>query len=66
MRTSYDPEVDALFVHLVDAPTHESQEVAPDVIFDYDENGRLVRIEVLNASRTVALGALRASSAQRE
>lgn len=58
MRASYDRQVDALFVHLAESLTFESEEVAPGVIFDFDENGRLVRIELLNASEKVAAGAL--------
>lgn len=63
MRTSYDPEIDALFVHLAETSTHESEEVAPGVIFDFDVDGRLVRIELLNASEKVAAGALPAAAA---
>lgn len=62
MKSSYDPEADALFVHLADVPTHESREVAPGIIFDFDEGGHLVRIEVLNASRTLAPGSLPAAA----
>lgn len=62
MRTSYDPEVDALLVHLAETPTHESDEIAPGVIFDFDEDGRLVRIELLNASEKVTAEALPAAA----
>lgn len=58
MKSSYDAEADALFLHLADVPTHESQEIAPGVIFDFDENGHLVRIEILDASRRLAPGPL--------
>jgi uncharacterized protein YuzE len=35
---------------LEDVAMDESEEEAPDVIFDFDDGGRIVGIEVLNAS----------------
>ena len=55
-KISYDREVDALFVHRAETPTHESEEVAPGVIFDFDEDDRVVQIELLNASEMVIAG----------
>ena len=52
MRDSlvYDPEVNALRISLFDAKAVESEEVLPDVILDYTEDGKVISIEVLNAS----------------
>ena len=51
MKIRYDKEVDALYIDLLDLPSLESEEIAPGVIVDYSEDGRIVGIEVLNASQ---------------
>jgi uncharacterized protein YuzE len=54
LKTSYDPEVDALFVRFTGSAIVESGEVSPDLVVDYDEVGRIVGFEILNA--TLRLG----------
>ena len=39
----YHPEDNAAYIRLSDANILESAEVAPDVVFDYDADGRIVR-----------------------
>jgi uncharacterized protein YuzE len=53
MRISYDPDTDSLYIHLVEKPGAESNEVAEDVVLDFDEAGALVGIDVQHASRHV-------------
>ncbi len=53
MRVSYDEEVDVLTITLSSASVADSDEVQPGVIFDYDEAGNTVGIELLDASRRV-------------
>jgi YD repeat-containing protein len=54
MRVIYDPHTDTLRVILrEDAPVAESDEGKPGVILDYDAQGNLVSLEVLDASRRV-------------
>jgi uncharacterized protein YuzE len=50
VRTTYDPEVDAFYLYLGDGKIVESAEVRPGIVFDLDAEGRLVGIEVLDAS----------------
>jgi len=50
MKVTYDAEVDIL---LSDAPIEESDEDKPGVIIDYDANGNIVGLEILDASRSV-------------
>ena len=50
MRMTYDPDADALMLRLSDAPVEESAEVAPNVVLDFDGEGRVVGIEVLFVS----------------
>lgn len=54
MKASYDPKTDTLSLILKDAATvAESDEDKPGVILDYDEQGDLVSMEILDASRRV-------------
>ncbi len=53
MKVNYDAETDTLTVVLLDAPVAESDEDKPGVILDYDDDGNLVSIEILDASSRV-------------
>ena len=48
MRISYDPEVDALSIIFRDT-TVMTQELAEGIAAEYDAQGRLVGIEILDA-----------------
>jgi uncharacterized protein YuzE len=52
MRTSYDPEADAMFVWFgpEGVKSAETEEVAPGIMLDFDEDGRVIGIEVLGVS----------------
>ena len=50
MRVRVDREADALYVTLADADVHESEEVSNGIIVDFDNQGRVIGIEILNAS----------------
>ena len=54
MKVTYDPEVDVLRILLSDAPVEESDEDKPGVILDYDKDGNVVGLEILQASKRVA------------
>jgi len=53
MKVTYDPEVDVLRILFRNAPIEESDEDKPGVILDYDKEGNVVGLEVLNASQRV-------------
>jgi uncharacterized protein YuzE len=57
MKTTYDPEVDALYVRFADAPVIESEEVSAGVVLDFDADGRIVAIELLDATKHISVGA---------
>jgi len=50
MKVTYDPSVDAMRIKLSDSPVHESDGEKPGVFLDYDEEGRIVAIEIRDAS----------------
>lgn len=54
--TTYDPEADALYIHLGSTQPVETDEVAPNVMLDLDAEGRVVGVEVLTASKVLAPG----------
>jgi uncharacterized protein YuzE len=58
MKWVYDPDADAAHMVLDDVAIDESEEVSPGVIFDFDAAGRIVGIEVLNASSRLPKAAL--------
>ena len=50
MKVLYDPHTDTLNVILKDnVPVHESDEDKPGVILDYDKEGNLISLEILDA-----------------
>ncbi len=53
MRTSYDPEADAMFVWFgpEGVKSAETEEVAPGVMLDFDESGEVIGIEILYVSQ---------------
>jgi uncharacterized protein YuzE len=54
MKVKYDKEVDVLYIKLNDTQITESDEEKKGVIIDYDADGKIVSIEILNASKNLA------------
>ncbi len=59
MRLKIDKESDALYFRLDESVVVESEEVQPGVILDFNSEGAVVGIEMLNLSRRVAPERLR-------
>jgi uncharacterized protein YuzE len=54
MKVSYDSTTDTLrFVLRPDTPVDQSDEARQGIIFDYDELGNVVSLEILDASTRV-------------
>lgn len=53
MKVKYDKEVDVLYIQLSQEAISESDEDKRGVIIDYDASGKVVGIEILNASKNL-------------
>jgi uncharacterized protein YuzE len=53
MKITYDPKIDILRIILDDSLIEESDEEREGIIMDYDIHGKLVGIEILDASKQV-------------
>lgn len=53
MRLNYYPETDLLYINLSEQPSVESQEISEGILLDYDAEGKLVGIDIDNASNKV-------------
>ena len=45
----YDPEANAAYIRFSPEPVEESEEVSAGIVLDYDADGRIVGMEVLDA-----------------
>jgi len=50
MKIEYDPKADAMYIRLIAGTVVDSDEVRPGVVFDFDANGRVLGIEMLDVS----------------
>lgn len=50
MRLHYDKKQDALYIKFNENRYQESNEIQEGIIFDYDAKGKIIGIEVLDAS----------------
>ena len=53
MRIKYDKETDVVCIQFSNSQITESDEEKPGIILDYDAEGGIVGIEVLNASTKI-------------
>jgi len=49
----YHSDTDMLYFRLADGTSVESEEIAPGIVLDFDQEGRLVGIEVEDASKRI-------------
>jgi uncharacterized protein YuzE len=59
MKVIIDPEADALYMRLSDTRIHDSEEIKPGIILDYDEENNLIGIEILRVSERVPSASLK-------
>jgi len=53
IRVEYDSKADALYIWLRKARYEISEELAENVIIDLDKRGRIIGIEILDASKNL-------------
>ena len=58
MKLNYYPETDSLYIDLSEQSSAESKEISEGIVLDYDDKGRLVGIDIDNASAKVKLDKL--------
>ena len=58
MVFEYFSDTDMLYIKLVEGTSTESEEVAPGVVLDFDEDNRIIGVEVEDASKLVDLSRL--------
>jgi uncharacterized protein YuzE len=50
MKIEYDPKADAMYIRLIAGTVVESDEVRPGVVLDFDVEGHVLGIEMLDVS----------------
>lgn len=58
MIFEYYPDTDMLYVKLASGVSIESEEVSTGVVLDFDENNRVIGIEIEDASKFIDLSRL--------
>lgn len=51
MQIFYDPETDSMDIEFQKGKYNISKEIAEGIIIDYTKNGKIISIEILNASK---------------
>lgn len=55
MRFEYFPDTDTLYIQLQDGPGADAQEVAPNLVLDFNAAGEVIGIEIEHASQRTDL-----------
>jgi len=62
MIFQYYPDTDMLYIKLASKISAESEEVAPGIVLDFDEQNQVIGIEIEDASAFVDLSRLEVSA----
>jgi len=58
MKINYYPETDSIYIDLSSRTSTESKEISEGIVLDYDKDGKLVGIDIDNASSKMDLSEL--------
>ena len=58
MKINYYPETDSMYIDLSSRTSTESKEISEGIVLDYDKDGKLVGIDIDNASSKMDLSEL--------
>jgi len=58
MIFEYFPDSDMLYIKLAEGKSTESEEIAPGVVLDFDENNRAIGVEIEDAGKLIDLSRL--------
>lgn len=53
MKIHYDPKVDAVYIQLAKGKYEASREVSDAIVVDEDKDGKVLAIEILDASENI-------------
>jgi uncharacterized protein YuzE len=62
MKFQYFPETDSLYIDLSEKTSVDSKEIADGVVVDFDEQGKIVGIDIDHASKIVNLKRIESAS----
>jgi uncharacterized protein YuzE len=62
MIFQYFSDTDMLYIKLVDTISTESEEVSPGIVLDFDEQNRVIGVEIEDASKYIDLSRLELKS----
>ena len=54
MKIHYDPKVDAVYIELAKGKYEISKEISQSVVVDEDKNGKVLGIEILDATKNIS------------
>ncbi len=60
-KFEYDPDANAAYIRFSSEPIFESEEVSAGIILDYDQDGHIVGMEVLDARENLPPAMLKAA-----
>lgn len=59
MKITYDPEADAMNIKFQSGKYDISKEIAEGIIIDYTKDGRVISIEILDASKRIPMKSIK-------
>lgn len=59
MKITYDPNADAMNIRFQKGKYHISREITEGIIVDYTKSGKIISIEILDASKRMPIKSIR-------